>query len=671
MEWTFVLGPDPIATGEAEAGRTRPATLFLNRGMLVTLPGTHFTQALAFREHLDEERRRTGQRSLTDEQWAAEEQDAVALYFHGGYLELPTTRALLTHVLQADAILQQHFPKNRIRFLSVSNPEFLDAIRRQGGLWRVTPRPQRKQEMSEHIRRSRNAIGLEPIYYYNPHLGTRHLTCGTFAGLGRLEDGPLAQHLGEVRGYLELLNRQGEPELVLWPAPAAETRRLILETDWRRLDPAVRRAAYERVREVFIGETPWLLRRDDEGEQSWVTELYCALVREPEVAVQQQRERELGPEFIYQVRWLPGATFKRGECVLDSILDATDNPEVAELRDEVAIKVIKNVAREFGDLEYVNIGRIVNPLRGTGPVEGRREVFLLEFKRVGTREPELRVIRFQKYDIRYHLEHGVQLLDAILRAEDYAEYIYDRRLGCRQLGMNLPWRFTRHHIPEEQPPESRSDDPRQVWATYFERDFIRGTPLPELDETRLGRWDYAEAVAGLLGQAAAVNLIVGRVVHQGRKIAFDQGNEVLLGDDPDAPPTGLVFCHHEGSFGDYHTPLREFAEQYAEPVNRRAHLVFPHQRRFAETYLRAFHERFAEIQQEYRAERYSFNRLFASLGRDPNGSFGKRWDEVLQRLDRTDPDTITREIRRHIRVFTQPAEASGGNQATTSEQSIQ
>lgn len=658
MDPTLVLGPDPIATGEANAQRTYPATLFLSRKKLVTLTGTHFMQALAFRAHLDEARSRSGEAPLTDAEWEREEQEAVALYFHGGYLELPTTRDTLAHVFQADVLLQRHFPKNRIRFLSVGNLDFLEAIRRQGGLWRVTPRPHHKEAMIELIQRSRNAIGLTPIYFYNPHLGTRHLTCGTFASLGEQDDASLARHLAEVREYLGLVNRQGEAELVLWPAPAAGVRKLIVATDWERLDPEALRTAHGRAVEAFLGETPLPLRRDGAGEQSWTRELFCSLVREPEAAVMEQPGRELGPEFIYQIRWLPGATSKGVECVLDSILDAQDNPEAAELRDDLAIQIIKNVAREFSDLEYVNIGRIVNRLRGRGPARGRRDVFLIEFKRREKAQPELRVIRFQKYGIREHLCKEMQLLDAILKAEDYAEYIYNRRLGCRQLGMNLPWQFTRQHIPEEQPPESTSEDRRPIWATYFERDFIHGTPSPELSEARLEEWPYAEAVARLLGGAAAVNLIVGRVLDESTTVTFDEGNEVLLFEDDKAPPTDLVFCHHEGSFGDYTTPLKEFAEQYAGPVNRRAHLVVPRQRRFAEAYLEAFRERFSDIQREYHQERDAFRRLFASLDRDPNGNFGKRWDEVLDRLEQSDPDELTREIRRHIRVFTEPADAS-------------
>ena len=44
----------------------------------------------------------------------------------------------------------------------------------------------------------------------------------------------------------------------------------------------------------------------------------------------------------------------------------------------------------------------------------------------------------QKWGIREHLDEGKRLLDAIIQSEEYTEYILDRRLGCRQLGMNLP-----------------------------------------------------------------------------------------------------------------------------------------------------------------------------------------------------------------------------------------
>ncbi len=54
----------------------------------------------------------------------------------------------------------------------------------------------------------------------------------------------------------------------------------------------------------------------------------------------------------------------------------------------------------------------------------------------------------QKWGIREHLDDGKKLLDAIIQSEEYTEYILDRRLGCRQLGMNLPARTAAKRISE-------------------------------------------------------------------------------------------------------------------------------------------------------------------------------------------------------------------------------
>jgi hypothetical protein len=651
MKPTFVLGPDPLLKGDDGSKRMRPATLFLKEGVLVTEEPTHFMQALHFREHMDRRRLAAGRPVFSEEEWGEELCAAVLLYFHDGWLDLPVRRNPVPLLLRADAWLQsKRCPKNRIRFPSVNHPELLEAIRSQGGLWRVTPRPRDRKEMVDHIRRSQVSLGLTPIYRHNPHSGTRLLTCGAFAGLADLVDDALAAHLVEVAEYLELTNRDGEPEVALWPVADGNARDLLVETDWKTMEAPAVREAHQRVVEAFREETPPALRRDEPREESWVKELFSALVLEPEGVVVELRERELGPEFIYQVRWLPGATFKGVGCVLDSILGEEDNPEAAGYRDETAIEVIKNVAREFGDLEFINIGRIVNRLRGERPGKGRRDVFLVEFKRRGHPQPELRVIRFQRHGIREHLQEGEELLDAIFLAQDYTEYILNRRLGCRQLGMNLPRQFNMHQIPEPQPEETSGGDRRLIWATYFERDFIHGTPSPEIPGTKLGNRDYALAVAGLLGAAAAVNLIVGRVWAESEEIAFDQGNEVLR-EHPDTHlPEDLIFCHHAGSFGNYRTPLKDIAAQYAGPVVNRAHDVIPYQREFADSYLKAFQERFTAIQRNYREDRESFDLLFKKLGRDPNGCFGERWDQVLKRLDQSDPEEITEEIRRHIRV---------------------
>jgi hypothetical protein len=73
----------------------------------------------------------------------------------------------------------------------------------------------------------------------------------------------------------------------------------------------------------------------------------------------------------------------------------------------------------------------------------------------------------QKWGIREHLNDGKKLLDAIIQSEEYTEYILDRRLGCRQLGMNLPPRTTAKRINERYFGPRRDLCNAMIWSPYF------------------------------------------------------------------------------------------------------------------------------------------------------------------------------------------------------------
>ena len=94
------------------------------------------------------------------------------------------------------------------------------------------------------------------------------------------------------------------------------------------------------------------------------------------------------------------------------------------------------------DVEYVNIGRIARSL-ARHPVEGSRRgsVYIVQCKEVG-KESQAHIIRFQKWGIAEHLDEGKDLLRSILEANEYSDYILDRRLiallddrSLRQEGM--------------------------------------------------------------------------------------------------------------------------------------------------------------------------------------------------------------------------------------------
>ena len=173
----------------------------------------------------------------------------------------------------------------------------------------------------------------------------------------------------------------------------------------------------------------------------------------------------------------------------------------------------------------------------------------------------------QKWGIREHLNDGKKLLDAIIQSEEYTEYILDRRLGCRQLGMNLPARTTAKRISERYSGPRRDMHNAMIWSPYFERDYIRGMATDKIPPQKLANAAFASRLARLLGQAAAPNMIVGRCDHAGprrvrRRRRGPDRNDAGL-------PVEIVVADQMGTFADYRTDLEHFAAEYAEPVNRR------------------------------------------------------------------------------------------------------
>jgi hypothetical protein len=245
--------------------------------------------------------------------------------------------------------------------------------------------------------------------------------------------------------------------------------------------------------------------------------------------------------------------------------------------------------------------------------------------------------------VREHLDLGRQLIEAMIRSEEYTEYILDRRLGCRQLGMNLPVRVAAKKIAERYVPHH--GDGFMIWSPHFERDYIRGIATDKLPLYRFENQAFAVGCARLLGRSAAPNIIVGRC-DQGGNPLFDDGDEVLI-EDAHGMPADIVVADHTGTFNDYLGPLQNSAAEYAAPVNRRIERV-PNPGEFAEAYLEAFVLRFTRIQDDYRRRRKAFDTLFKYRPRNEAGSFAYRWERVLARLDSTDPRELARLIRQRL-----------------------
>jgi hypothetical protein len=545
----------------------------------------------------------------------------------------------------ADEMLQRLIAKHRIRFLGVLNERVREAIKRRGELWRITPLPKTPEEMGAMIESSRIGIGGREIYYYGELTGTRYLTFQEFQGLGRLEDAELRSHLGEIFRHLGRRNAAGNPELALFGTGPGISRADFTRIDLHALDSAGLREAYDGILAKFRAAVKPALLRDDPESFEWKNAMVAALIGRENELVTGGGLLGLSAEFFMQIEWLPGGRMEEGELMLDPVLEVAEagGGPGENLRDQKSRKFILNFVREYGDLEFVNVGRVIGSLSRRAAMPGRRGVYIAALKQRQNPAEIVTIIRLQKQGVREYLEQGLSLLDAMISAEEYTEYILDRRLGCRQLGMNLPLRVTAKKISERYVPPKGAGYP--IWTPYFEREYIRGIATDKLPPALFESREFAARCAHLLGQAAAPNIIVGRCDRTGSPL-FDDGDEVMILDAV-GMPEDIVVADHTGTFNDYACPLAEFTVKYALPVTRRRSFL-PDPAGFARAYCAAFEDRLQRIQEDYRRRRKAFDSLFLHLPAQEPGSFAYRWKRALARLDETSPTALADLVRGNI-----------------------
>jgi hypothetical protein len=506
--------------------------------------------------------------------------------------------------------------------------------------------------MKQMIAASRIGIHGEAIYYYSRPAGTRFLTCQQFAELARFDDDALRRHLVEIKDFSARVNSRARPEVGFFMADESFSKADLAPHDFPSLPPDRMRATHERLADEFRKAVPPELVHDDPENVEWRNAMCAALLgHEEREVVSEETLLGLSSEFFMQIQWLPGGRIEDGELIFDPIFVQTgDRPcdeEARRLYDEKSRAFIYNFVREYGDLEYINIGRVIGSLSRNRPRKGRRQVYIAEVKQRGSRCEAVYIIRMQKWGVYEHLDEGQELLQSILASDEYTEYVLDRRLGCRQLGMAVPTRVSGKRIPERYFGKQSKYHGTLIWTTYFEREYIPGIATDKIPTSRFQSDVYAAGLARLLGRAAAPNMIVGRA-DPDKHALFDDGDEVLL-ENEQGMPTRIVVSDPTGCFSDYRRGFEETAAAYAEPVNQRVeHLPDP--RMFAGVYLDAFEQRFSDIQTEYRRRRRAFDTLFRHCQRDEGGSFAYRWEKVLERLNAADPRKLADLVRTHVKL---------------------
>lgn len=644
-----IMGDPPLMRDAQGKLKSRISTLFPRTAELITRPGIHAGQRMMYLDLLNEQRRAAGLPPLSPEEELEECEHSVDLIHEPDLILIRPDPANMHLAFEADALLQELVSKRQIKFLQVSDMQVRQAIKESGECWRISPLPRSVEEMKKMILESRISIGGNPIYYYNKLTGTRYLTCHEFAQLRGLKPQALASHLQEIADYSRKTNRMNYPEVDFFLADASFGAADFAALDWTQASPEALVVAHQILTAKFQYAVPADLRDDNPNHPEWRNRMFSHLIGQKNEVLSEEVLQGLSPEFFLQIEWLPGGRIEDGELLFDSIFyepgAGASAPELNILCDDKIKGFIFNFIREFGDVEYVNVGRLVSSLSQRPEKDGRREVYIAELKQPGSAAPVVRIIRMQKWGIREHLDENKDLLSAIMEAEEYTDYILDRRLGCRQLGMNLPSRIALWRISEKYNGGNRPYRGAAIWATYFERDYISGVATDKIARAKYESAPFTLAFARLLGKAAAPNMIVGRC-NSKKEVLFDDGDEVLL-EDAAGLPQQIVVADSTGAFVDFQAPLDAFAQAYAKPVCRRLADV-PQPRDFAMAYVEAFVKSFIHIQGDYRKRQRAFDTLFKHCKRDEQGSFAYRWEQILARLDRTDATTLGNQIKAHI-----------------------
>lgn len=644
-----ILGEHPFAKGKDGTLVSRIATLFVKARVLVTLPGVHATQRLEYSKYLNQIRTNRGLPPLSSDEEIAEWNTGVDLIIDDGTILIRADPQHMDIAFEADEILQEIVSKRKIRFLHVHDTRIKQSIRNRGEYWRVAPLPQSPEAIIEMIKRNMISIGGRAIYYYNMITGTRYLTYHQFEKLGEIQnDDELWRHLDEIRKYFRRTNRLGYYELDFFGVEDRFTRTDMEKCFSSETVPVTARTCYAEIQKRFKDAVKPTLRVDNPDDPEWRSRLFMELIRHRDETTVGELLQGLNPEFFMQIQWLPGAYIEEGELIFDPVFEELDKyPDDIELReicDERVKGFISNYVREFfGNLEYVNIGRIIPTISRKSNTAQYRS-YIAEMKIKDFSQPVVRIIRFQNWGISEHLDEGKDLLRSIMEAEEYTDYILERRLGCWQLGMQLPPRISVCRLPEIYRGSNQYYHGTRIWTTYFERDFIKGIATDKISVSMLEEEDFANSFAWLLGGAAAPNLIVGRAKLSGEPI-FDDGDEILVLDEQ-GMPRQIVVADHAGTFNNYEANLLDFAAHYSKPViSRIPQLSNPNA--FMESYLDGFIEKLAWIQAEYRKRRRAFDTLFKHSKQDV-GSFGWRWKSVLARLETLDIAELITRIREHI-----------------------
>lgn len=659
------LGESIFARNEQGNLKHHIMTIFPNDRVIVTEPSTlHGDQCVEYIDYCNSLKAANNEPPLSEEEKRLLIEQAVAISIIEGEEERffaiirPNPASEYIHLaFEADKILQQLLPKFRIFFMHTDDKLIRWAIRERGESWRIQPLPRTKEGMRKTVSNNKMTLKLSQrrIYYYNMQTGARYLSYESFYKLNELDCETLRAFLIEIQKYSPLKNREGYSEIMFFKANHRFSSKNFQRFDFTSMDESSLRAAHSQLCWEFENAlVDPFYKKDDFDNWDWLFSIFSIIANLDRYSTEEY-QMGLCEEFSLKITWLPGGRINQdGGIIKDPVYlmkDQMTPSERARFEDGVPQMILFTYVRESFLIEYANIG-LIPPIRSSqstkeitfdGP-KPRRSVYIMQVKLRGEKE-RLSIIRLQKWDIREMLDEGKELLESFNRAEDYTDYILNRRLACNLLKMKLPQYLKVRRFVEVYRGKNPKYQNVPIHTVYFEREYIDGIATdrltPQYFQNPKNGAEFSVRFARLLGEAAAPNLIVGRSDKDlpNNPPIFDDGDEVLQLDDFHMP-SKIIVSEQPGTFVYYLDKMENQIAYYAIPMIKRASII-PNFNEAVDAYVDGFLSKFRDIQGS--AEEY--RKTFDDLPKKDPGSMFDKWHRVLDRLRDANPDALAQALR--------------------------
>jgi hypothetical protein len=564
----------------------------------------------------------------------------------------------MNQVFKADEILEKamgYDSRPKIKIQEVLDDVVRQAIRERGESWRMTAIPKSTKETIAMIKNSRIELYEAGEVYYNRAIGTRYITFNDFSTMGLQRAKTIRESLIRIAELASKKNKKYYPELSFFKAEGFGSEDF-KGIDFNGMSDQAIREKYNELKERFKKAVGDDFQKDDYDNPEWIKVMFSALTGKKgytNIATSETIEEDvmgLRPEFYMHIQWLPGARIEKEIMLPDPLFiisDSSTDEKIGELCDERVPEFINYFSRQFGQMEWINIGKLHPSLSGHSYItEGRRLQYIAVIKVPEKKEPIKKIIKMQKWGVVHFLDQNCSLEEATLEAMKYSHDVGGRWVAFRDLGAKL--------IPLRQGLVQETYDGindqykgQKIISGFIERDYIDGIATDKIPEKMMKDHNFAIAFAQLLGMQAATNMIAGRTDNNHVPV-FDEGNEILVLDKYGLP-SEIVVSDFVGVFKDYQTPdLTKHAEFYSRPILKRRDIV-PDMEAFANAYCLGITDRIKAIQLQYRKAKLQWQTMFRHLP-DEEESIRSKWEKVCHRLENTDAQQIGDGVKDYLNL---------------------